>query len=255
MLYKSIIEKLLMTGEIKPSDRILVVCGGPADEEVLRSAGITSATVTNLNDLPHIYDGFAWETQDAEALTYDDASFDLVIEHMGLHHCHSPHKALSEMYRVAKRIVVFIENRDSLAIRIAKAIGITFDYEIEVVSAGKAGVADKPIPNFIYRWREREVTNVVRSLDPARVPNIEFFYGLRIPYERFKRTGKPIQSVIFGMLRPLMSLALKLAKKQGNEFGVLVRKSDAKLQPWMKLQNGEVAFDFEYAKKHKRYYA
>jgi ubiquinone/menaquinone biosynthesis C-methylase UbiE len=44
--------------------------------------------------------------QDAENLSYDDRAFDLVVVHAGLHPCYSPHRALLEMYRVARRCVV-----------------------------------------------------------------------------------------------------------------------------------------------------
>ena len=34
---------------------------------------------------------------------FEDGAFDFVVVHQGLHHCHSPHRGLLEMYRVARR--------------------------------------------------------------------------------------------------------------------------------------------------------
>jgi ubiquinone/menaquinone biosynthesis C-methylase UbiE len=61
---------------------------------------------------------------DAERLTYGDGSFDVVIAHAGLHHCHSPHRALLEMYRVARKAAIAFESRDSRLIRTAVRLGL-----------------------------------------------------------------------------------------------------------------------------------
>ncbi len=55
--------------------------------------------------------------------------------HAGLHHCGSPHRALLEMYRVARKAAVVFEARDSLMMRSAVALGFTNDFELEAVSS------------------------------------------------------------------------------------------------------------------------
>ena len=110
--------------------------------------------------------------QDAERLTFADKSFDVVIVHAGLHHCYSPHRALLEMYRVARKVVVAFESRDSLTMRTAVRLGLTLDYETDSLTAdGKGGVAETGIPNFVYRWTERDVIKTIASFDPAREPS------------------------------------------------------------------------------------
>ena len=47
--------------------------------------------------------------QNAENLSYEDNEFDYVTAHATLHHFSSPHRGLTEMYRVATRGVVVIE--------------------------------------------------------------------------------------------------------------------------------------------------
>jgi SAM-dependent methyltransferase len=133
-----------------------------------------------------------------ENLTYDDGSFDIVIVHAGLHHCQSPHRALLEMYRVARKCAVAFESRDSLLMRAAVSLGLTESYEVSAISLdGKnGGVADTGTPNFIYRWTERDVRNTIASYDPARIPQIKFFYDLRIPIQRFTRTGNHAMRIV-----------------------------------------------------------
>jgi SAM-dependent methyltransferase len=226
--YVSVLERLIAAGTIAISDSVLVVCGGPLDEQVMREVGFRDFTITNLDA------GMANHRQDAENLTYEDGSFDTVIVHAGLHHCHSPHRALLEMYRVARKCAIAFEARDSLLIRAAVNLGFTMDYEHSAISAdGKSGgVADTGTPNFIYRWTERDVVNTISSFDPARVPNVDFFYDLRLPIQRLERSGSRVMLLIAWILNPLSNLVVFLMPKQCNEFAFAVSKTD-KFQPWI----------------------
>jgi SAM-dependent methyltransferase len=180
--YCDVLRKLLASGKMSQSDSILIVCGGPLDETVMREVGLGDFSLTNI-------DGFA-ERQDAENLSYADGSFDVVIAHAGLHHCYSPHRALLEMYRVARKAAIAFESRDSLLMRMAVKLGFTLDYEVDSVTAdGKGGVAESGIPNFVYRWTEREVWKLIATFDPVHKPRIEFFYDMRIPIQRLSRSG------------------------------------------------------------------
>src|SRR5262245_10831139 len=107
--YVSVLTRLLIEGVLSLTDRVLVVCGGPFDAHVMALIGFKDAVVTGLAD--------AERQEDAEALSFDNGAFDVVIVHAGLHHCFSPHRALLEMYRVARKCVVAFESRDSLMIR------------------------------------------------------------------------------------------------------------------------------------------
>jgi SAM-dependent methyltransferase len=195
----------------------------------MTQVGFKDFTITNLDA------GMANHRQDAENLTYENNSFDVVIVHAGLHHCHSPHRALLEMYRVARKCAVAFESRDSLMMRIAVRLGFTLDYEVSAISAdGKSGgVADTGIPNFIYRWTERDVCNTIASYDPARVPHINFFYDLRIPMQRFIRAGNDALRVVGLLVEPLSKLFAKLLPKQCNEFAFAISKT-GDVRPWIK---------------------
>jgi hypothetical protein len=87
-----------------------------------------------------------------------------------LHHCASPHRALLEMYRVARKAAAVFEARDSLMMRSAIALGFTGDFELEAVSGEgyeSGGLNNGPIPNSNFRWTEREVVETIRAADPA----------------------------------------------------------------------------------------
>ena len=105
-----------------------------------RAAGFTNVTITNVDDAgdDEALAPFAWERQDAEALRYPDGSFDVGIVSAGLHHCRSPHRALLELYRVARVAVVALESRDSALMRLAVRLGAVDEYELGAVAVARA---------------------------------------------------------------------------------------------------------------------
>lgn len=225
--YLDVLSRLVSSGSATLSDSVLVVCGGPLDEAVVKQVGFADFTISNLDD------GMANHRQDAENLTYEDGSFDVVVVHAGLHHCHSPHRGLLEMYRVARKCVVVFEARDSLMMRTAVRLGLTMDYEINSISAdGRGGVADTGVPNYIYRWTEREVKKTIASYDPSRVPKINFSYDLRIPIQRYTKEGNVVLHLLGKVVEPLSKVYAGVAPKQCNEFAFTILK-DTELQPWI----------------------
>lgn len=227
--YVDVLERLIDSGAVSKAGSVLVVCGGPLDERVMAMVGFGQVTVTNLDD------SMSNSFQDAENLTYENGSFDLVVVHAGLHHCYSPHRALLEMYRVARKCVVAFEARDSMMIRTAVRLGLTEDFEchgVKMSGGDSGGVANGPVPNFMHRWTEREVTKAIASYDPAHVPAFRFFYDLRIPLQRFTQAGNRMLRALALMIEPSSRILAKLFPKQCNEFAFAVVKS-RQLQPWM----------------------
>jgi SAM-dependent methyltransferase len=225
--YVDVLNRLIADGLISRMDRVLVVCGGPLDEKVMRQVGFADFAVTNLDTQ------MTNRWQDAENLTYEDGSFDVVVVHAGLHHCYSPHRALLEMYRVAGKCVVAFESRDSFLMRIAVRLGLTLDYEVGSVADGKGGVAETGIPNFIYRWTEREVIKTIASFDPVRSPSARFFYDLRLPIQRLSASGKTALRAAAILIEPLSRVFARIAPTQCNEFAFAVTKR-RELHPWVK---------------------
>lgn len=223
--YSGVLQQLIDAGKISRDDRVLVVCGGPLDRAVVAAAGFRDFVITGLEG--------EGEQQDAERLTYGDGAFDVVIAHAGLHHCHSPHRALLEMYRVARKAAIAFESRDSLLIRTAVRLGLTMDYELDSVTPdGRGGVAESGIPNFVYRWTERDVLKTIACFDPRHVPQVDFFYDLRIPIQRLTRSGQWAARALGMMVEPFSRAFAAMFPRQCNEFGFAIIKG-GNLQPWI----------------------
>jgi SAM-dependent methyltransferase len=258
MFYRQTLEKLLKAGDIVRSDKVVVFCGGPYDAEVLKGLGFSDVTITNVDARTDgKVGGLKWESQNAENSSYANDEFDVAIVHAGLHHCHSPHRALLEMYRVARKAVVAFEARDSLSMKMARRAGFTPDFELEAVSDGgyeTGGVANGPIPNFIYRWTEWEIEKTIRSFDPGHVDKIRYFYGLLLPTLRFDHTNMPVRRIIMKILAPVAGILARLFPNQGNQFGWAIIKTD-QLQDWLEISNGKIRLSKEKAEESGQAYS
>jgi SAM-dependent methyltransferase len=257
MIYDETLCQLIGAGTISTSDKVLVVCGGSYDADVLREIGFKSVTLSNLDGAyAGHYADYVWERQDTENLTYGDGQFDVAMVHAGLHHCASPHRALLEMYRVARKAVVVFEARDSLMVRTAVALGFASDFELEAVSGEgyeSGGLNNGPIPNLAFRWTEREVVKTIRAADPAHVEQIEFFYGLRLPTLRFEHVNAPAKRIALKLMAPAVKAFAKLFPKQGNQFGFAIIKT-GRLRDWLEEKDGKVRLSAEKAERRGQKY-
>ncbi len=233
--YEQTLRKLMSAGQLSPTDSVLVACGGPFDARVMQAVGLKDVVITNLDAR---YDGycapFEWEYKDVENLELADGSVDWAMAHAGLHHCGSPHRGVLELMRVARKGVLVVEARDSLLIRTAVRLGFTTDYEIESVALDKerlGGLRNTGVPNYVYRWTEREVRKTVESARPDRRNDLRFFYGLTLPTQRLAMSG-PVKRALAGVLGVLATIAHHLLPGQGNQFGFAILNSDAD-KPWI----------------------
>ncbi|MER9961628.1 class I SAM-dependent methyltransferase [Mesorhizobium sp. M0045] len=229
---------------IDPDDTVLVVCGGGHDRNVVQSIGVKRAVISNvtLHNNQSEYAPFDWQYQDAEKLSLDDRSFDWVFVHAGLHHCASPHWALCEMLRVARKGILVIEARDSLLNSIAGMLGLVPDFEIEPVLLSKGqlgGVRNSNIPNYVYRWTEREFRKTISSFEPAYEHDISFAYGWRLPLQRIAMSKKALVRFAVYAAKALVPFLKAVAPRQGNRFACICRKTEA-VKPWIKLDSDKV---------------
>jgi SAM-dependent methyltransferase len=249
--YNSVLRAAESANVIDPTMSVLVVAGGGYDRDVLSTRGYREVTISNVDtrvDTSGAYAPYAWSYQNAESLSAESDSFDVVMVHAGLHHCHSPHRALAEMYRVARRAVVLVEARDSLLVRLAARLGFTDDYEVEAVVANgyvAGGVANSSIPNYVYRWTERELEKLVRALDPTGSPQIRYVYGLRLPFQRLAMHKNPAKRVVARLSSGLVAVVQKIAPRQGNYFGAIIRKDrdPSSRFPWLVQGTPDPAID------------
>lgn len=222
--YERVLRELLEEGLLARDARVLVVAGGDVDREAFATLGFTDVAVTNISQAGD-------EQQDAEALTYPDDSFDIAVISAALHHCASPHRALLELYRVARRGVVAFEARDSALMRVAQRIGVVDEYELTAVADNgfaAGGVRNTAVPNYVYRWTEREVEKTIASAAPQRRHRFVWFRELELPVSVLELSGKGRWRVAAAPLR----FVTKVFPRQANLFAFAVFREG--LQPWMR---------------------
>jgi ubiquinone/menaquinone biosynthesis C-methylase UbiE len=240
---------------------ILVCGGGTLDKNVFQALGFKNVVISNIDQrmLHADYAPFAWKYENAENLSYPDATFDYVVAHAALHHASAPHRVLLEMYRVAKKGVLAIENRDSALMRVMQFCRLTHSYEHAAVfgnDCATGGVNNTHIPNYIYRWTEREIEKTIRSYEPQFAPKIRYAYGTAFPcFAELERNGA-IKYLCLKALQPLHWVLAKLFPRQQNLFAFFIDKdmNARKLQPWLKTDGveGPVVFDKAWGERKYR---
>lgn len=253
---------------IDTSEKLLVIGGGWQDVELLIRAGFTDITLSNFKS------GFEENTNsdldlklklleiDAEQIGLPDASFDFIFAHEVLHHCRSPHKALCEMLRVARKHVVLLEPNDSLMMRALTRTGLSFPYEIFSV-VGHAyeagGVRDSCVPNFIYRWTAREVLKTVSSyLAEYRFMVHPYpYWDFNVDAEELSKRKETRVQAITAVIEPETLLAvlrglqrvlnrIPILRRQGNKFFCCIEKTE-ELRPWLALGDGKIRFNSDFS--------
>jgi len=98
---------LLDAVRVEPRSRVLDVATGPGF--VAAAAAARGATVTGLDFSPAMiaearrrHDGITFQDGDAEALPFDDDTFDAVVMNFGLLHLARPDTAIAEAHRVLR---------------------------------------------------------------------------------------------------------------------------------------------------------
>jgi len=254
---------------IPVDQRVLIVGGSAADEQLLRQVGFKDILNSNLpTDMDRLNGEEAVpDTKhvalDAEQMDLPSDSYDLVFASEVLHHCSSPHHALCEMLRVSRRYVVFMEPNDSAAMNALVRMNFSFPYELPAVIAHdyqSGGLRDSNIPNFIYRWNKHEVVKTVSSCIPERVFSVRAhpywdFSVTKVELDRRKATRiGSVTSLIgasnFIALLRVAQLTLNLIpplRGQGNKFFCCIDKG-AELKPWMAREGKEIVYNREFSR-------
>jgi SAM-dependent methyltransferase len=185
-------------------------------------------------------------------LSFDDEQFDYVFVSDGLHHCHSPHRALLEMYRVSKKGIIVFEARDSFMMRLANRLKLCPEYELEAVvdngfSAG--GVNNTHIPNFIYRWTEREFEKTIQTNNPTGLHKFFYYYSLNLPHDRVSMSKSRFMRYAIAFAKPFVWIFTKCFKNQCNSFAMVSLKPNGSsdLWPWLVVTQGDLEFNRQYA--------
>jgi SAM-dependent methyltransferase len=244
--YPEVLRRLLKKKVLRRDMRILVLCGGKYDQEVLQQTGFHNVTIANLDSRlkGDEFAPYAWSFQDAEKLTFADNEFDFCLVHEGLHHCSSPHRALLELYRVAKSGVLIFEPRDSITARLAVRLNFAQDYEVAAVFGNTCqygGVGNTEIPNFVFRWTERDVEKTIKTYAPHAPHQFLYFYGMWLPWGRLRAMKNKLWLLLFTFACPFLYVAKWFYPKISNTIAFVVLKPalPAELHPWLRLEHGQ----------------
>ena len=262
--FLSVLRRHFKSCKIDRNERLLVVGGSWQDAELLLCAGFENITLSGFNPeleeyaRPTLRNKVNLLTIDAEQIDLQDGSFDCVVAHEVLHHCRSPHRALCEMLRVARKHVALLEPNDSFVMRGLTWTGFSFPYEIfSVVYHGceSGGVRDSCVPNFIYRWNKNAVHKTVSSYlaEYKFVVHAYPYWDFNVDEEELSgRTETRISAItsVIGVRRFLSVLrasqvvlnVVPFVRRQGNKFFCCIEKSED-LQPWLAAgKDGRIAF-------------
>jgi SAM-dependent methyltransferase len=252
---------------IHSNEKVLVIGGSRQDAELLLDVGFKDVILSNFNSEldGESYANLGVKLQllaiDAEQIALLDGSFDFVFAHEVLHHCRSPHRALCEMLRVARKHVVLLEPNDSFLMRLLVWMRFSFPYEIfsVVYHERKAGgVRDTCIPNFIYRWSANEVRKTVSSYlaEYTSVVHAHPYWDFDVGEEglsvRKETRIHAITSIIgatrFLTLLKALEMILNLIpflRRQGNKFYCCIEKT-GHLKPWLTERDDKITFNPDF---------
>src|SRR5208283_2567571 len=241
---------------IRDRDASILVCaGGHLDKEVFQREGFTNVTISNLDVRMQgeEYAPYKWLFADAQALPCDDESYDYVVIHAALHHCSLPHKALTEMYRAARKAILAFEARDSLIMRLIVRLRLTQVFEHTAVYYNDCkfgGVNNTEIPNYVYRWTEREVEKTINAFAPYGQNTFRFRYGTAYPTTPEAEKNASLKVALVRMARPWFWLFARLFPRQQNLFAFYVEKPSLPrdLYPWLAWDStqGKPVFNREF---------
>lgn len=253
VFYRSTLQSLIDRGVFDRDASTLVLAAGATDVMALRAMGFSNVVCSNVDERAHAdaFLPFRFERLNAQDIGCEDNAFDQVIIANALHHCRSPHLALMEMHRVARRCVLAFENRDSLTMRIAKRLGMAQEYEYESVyfsDMSYGGVDNTDVPNFIYRWKEDEVRKTVATFAPEVAPRVHFFYGLRSPDGRLSKMRSKVKLLVVKSAFAGFRLFTKLFPGQSNLFAFCVEKG-GEHWPWLVREGDRYAFNREWGQR------
>jgi hypothetical protein len=254
-IYRRAVDSLISQGRMGRGDSVLVLAGGSFDRQCLLDAGLAEVTISNLEyHAGHKdYSPFKWRRLDAEKLEVQDNAYDWVLIHAGLHHLAVPAMGVCEMFRVARKGILCFEARDSVLMKVAVKTGLTSDYELEsaLMSDGVwGGYRNGPIPNYVYRWTEREFEKVIDSYAPTHKHTFFYNYGFRVPLQRFSMARNPVYRLAGFAISKCARLAELLFPRQGNQFAFGALKN-VRRQPWL---TEELRFDPSFiARKYDKF--
>ena len=155
-------------------------------------------------------------------------SYDYVVVHASIHHTSRPHNILLEMYRIAKHGILIVESNDSFVMRLSVKLNFSEDFEKSALNENTyvGGVDGSNIPNYVYRWTEREIKKLFYSYQPDKKINIIFNYQDNIFNEGLSNNS--IKKIIITFSYLFLKIIFFLFPKQQNLMSIYIDKKNYK---------------------------
>jgi len=155
-------------------------------------------------------------------------SYDYIAVHASIHHTSKPHNTLLEMYRIAKHGILIIESNDSFIMRLSVKLNFSEDFEKSAVNESTygEGVDGSNVPNYVYRWTEREIKKLFYSYQPDKKINIFFNYQDNIFNEGL--SDNLIKKIIITFSYIFLKIIFFLFPKQKNLISIYIDKKNYK---------------------------
>ena len=151
-----------------------------------------------------------------------------MVVHASIHHTSKPHNILLEMYRIAKHGILIIESNDSFVMRLSVKLNFSEDFEKSALNENTyvGGVDGTNIPNYVYRWTEREIKKLFYSYQPDKKINIIFNYQNNIFNENLSKNS--IKKIIITFSYLFLKIIFFLFPKQQNLMSIYIDKKNYK---------------------------
>ena len=201
---------------INKDSSILVLGAGNLDKEIFETLNFTNVKLSNINNNDNIEKLDLYNLHD---LKIEDEKYDYCVAHACIHHSSKPHNAILEMYRVSKKGVLIIESTDSYLSRIACYLKFSEEFEVSAIkkNINFGGVDNTKIPNFVFRWTEREIYKLFSSYKPEIKHSIVFDYGHQLKFTKSF------------FIKSIFKFFFFLFKKQQNLFSIFIDKTKENL--------------------------
>ncbi len=217
--YKNQVAKYIKNKDAK----ILVLGAGKLDQDIFENLNYKNVKFTNIeNSKEKNLDHF----NNLHDIKLNDNSYDYCVAHACIHHSSKPHLAVLELFRVCSEGSLIIEANDSLLSRLACKLGFSEEYELSAIKKNidTGGVDNTNIPNYVYRWTEREVIKLMKSFRPELKHKIFFDYDHQIKFTNSK------------LINLLFNIFFMIFKKQKNLLSIYINKNEKNLEynNWIK---------------------
>ncbi len=207
---KHFYKKNILNNILNKDSKILVLGADKLDENLFNELGFKNVTFSNYNSKNNTnFENFLMQD-----IPFPNNSFDFCVAHACVHHSSKPHNSILEMFRVSNKGILVIEANDCLLTRLACKFGYAEEFENSAIIKNKnhGGVDNTNVPNYVYRWTEREVYKLISSYEPNVKHEIKFNYS-----NDLKFTDNILIKFIFFIF-------FKFFKKQQNLFSFFIKK-------------------------------